>query len=823
MDIGVYAASHDKAIDPDEVRRALSVFVAPWQTFELRGLPSARSIVCRGDDLDAAVEAARQLSGGSGVYWTLNPCRPDLAGAARDKGILIRRWMLVDLDAIRPAGTNATDVEKAAAINAACDCAAYLGDRGWPDPIMADSGNGAHLLYRIDLANTALVQQLVKDVLYRLGVLFDVDAAAVDRAVHNAARICKLPGTWARKGPHGPDRPHRLARLVNLPSELAVVTTGQLEALRDEGKGPAPPRLNGHADAAVKALVAAGTLANYVRSAIERECARVRWATPGAAEGRNNTLNDAAFRLATMADWPELSDLTFHPITELRVAASLAGLGEDEVRKTIESGWTAGKAHPRDRQAVLARAEQVKAAGPVEPRKMHTKGLHEVKSETVDWLWEDRIAIGFISIFAGRTGHGKSFVMCDVTARLSRGEPAPYSHLRREPIRTLIISEDPVEVMLAPRLNELRADKMMVRFMTWESMAKFTLNNIAMLDEVWEECKQPTLIVIDPPTNFLGGMDEHKNSEVRNVLMSLVAWLDGKHIAAVLITHINKAVGKGFDAIERIIGSVAWGSVARITVGFAEDPDLPGQMLCGGSKNNLGAKAECLAFKIVKTDTLATIEWVGKSETSMDDAMGKVKKKTRGANAVEWLTGMFRERREWPSDDLRRMAQEIGVTKYALFESPEVLALPIHKRLRMNSKGEKYWVWIADDNWPTESPEPLECSTITPTAESENGDPEYIKSVGRAIGIWEPSGPCQDPEHPVLSDGSIPGENPDLPPKARALRLLMGLMLGGPIRRGQAESLATEAGIPLDALSEAAGDIGVTVSLEDGQETWSCP
>jgi hypothetical protein len=40
------------------------------------------------------------------------------------------------------------------AIDAASRIAGYLAEQGFPEPIKADSGNGAHLLYRTDLLNT---------------------------------------------------------------------------------------------------------------------------------------------------------------------------------------------------------------------------------------------------------------------------------------------------------------------------------------------------------------------------------------------------------------------------------------------------------------------------------------------------------------------------------------------------------------------------------------------------------------------------------------------------------------------------------------------
>ena len=71
-----------------------------------------------------------------------------------DTDMLRRRWFPVDLDPVRPSGVSSTNEEHQAAIVRAAEIAAYLGrERGWPTPILADLGNGAHLLYRIDLVN----------------------------------------------------------------------------------------------------------------------------------------------------------------------------------------------------------------------------------------------------------------------------------------------------------------------------------------------------------------------------------------------------------------------------------------------------------------------------------------------------------------------------------------------------------------------------------------------------------------------------------------------------------------------------------------------
>jgi hypothetical protein len=678
--------------------RALTVLIDPGQTFELRALPSGRSRICRGNDLPAAVEAAWQLSDEKGLYWCLNPVRHDLIGAASNKDVLCRRWLLIDVDSDRPADTNAVEAEKAAASSVLDAVTNHIDALGWPHPLIADSGNGFHAIYRIDLPNDKLAAQLVKAVLHKLAERFDTDKAKVDRSVHNSARIAKLPGSWARKGPHSDDRPHRMAKLLWQPESLDAVSVEQLQSFIN---GVPPVESNGTAEYAPRFILRpenSHKALAYLKRAVERECIKIALAPIG---DRNNKVNEAAFALGQFASWPECNAADVK-IT-IWQAATHAGLMENETQKTRDTmsrAWNDGANQPRSR-------EKISPEFKIEPEKEFaslTEGLDEMKPEKVEWIWENRVATKFISIFAGRSGYGKSYVACALISALSRGDSPPYSSLRFPPMRTLFISEDPPKVVTAPRLLAMNANRPMIRFMKFEAMASYTLGNIDMLNAAYEECNRPKIIVIDPPANFLGSIDEHRNAEVRAVLKLLIIWIEKHNVACILISHINKQIGKGLDAVERIIGSVAWGSSARITVAFVKDPEDKTQFICGGTKNNLGPKAEPLAYRIGKSDnpesTWGELQWVGQMGIDMDDAINAMPKKSRGANAVEWLEGLFRQKREWESDDLRRMAREVGVTKYALFESAEVLALPIKKQKRVNASGEQYWVWIAQDNWP---------------------------------------------------------------------------------------------------------------------------
>ena len=141
-----------------------------------------------------------------------NRIKRPLHQTTSDRDILRRRWLPVDFDAVRPAGVSATEEEKATALWRAREVRDHLQEAGWPEPVVGDSGNGAHLLYPVDLPNDAESLELVRGVLEALSFRFSDGQVSVDTTTANAARIWKLYGTTARKGDSTEDRPHRVFR-----------------------------------------------------------------------------------------------------------------------------------------------------------------------------------------------------------------------------------------------------------------------------------------------------------------------------------------------------------------------------------------------------------------------------------------------------------------------------------------------------------------------------------------------------------------------------------------------------------------------------------
>ncbi len=218
------------------------------------------------DDVAKATEAVAALDvvGCGGIYVTLNPVDPALLGRANnrlkvaenttsDLDVTLIRWLLIDIDPKRPSGVSSTGEEHQAALDQALWLRAGLAAKGWPEPLYGDSGNGAHLIYRLpDLQNTDENKNLLKDALSALHSLYSVEKEArqgglirldIDRSVFNPARISKIYGTVARKGENIPARPHRRASMIvsPRPEETATdksVTVQMLRSLIEEARVP---------------------------------------------------------------------------------------------------------------------------------------------------------------------------------------------------------------------------------------------------------------------------------------------------------------------------------------------------------------------------------------------------------------------------------------------------------------------------------------------------------------------------------------------------------------------------------------------------------
>lgn len=215
-----------------DVLKALRVICAPDCVYELRMLHTSKGTISGYFDAEHLTEMAKWAEKASGkveaIYCTLNPCRPDLLARAanrlmeyarhttEDSEVVRRRWLPLDFDPVRPAGISSTDAEHEAALSRARAAREWLAGQGAPLGLLADSGNGAHLLYRVDWSNDVDSLTRAKKFVERVHVKFNDGVVQVDKKVVNAGRIWKVYSTLARKGDEVLGRKHRMSKILEI-------------------------------------------------------------------------------------------------------------------------------------------------------------------------------------------------------------------------------------------------------------------------------------------------------------------------------------------------------------------------------------------------------------------------------------------------------------------------------------------------------------------------------------------------------------------------------------------------------------------------------
>jgi len=235
----------DKNVKPSiAAKYALDLLHEKGDVFEVR-TPATRGMTKAGYFNDTTIAGAvigRENGKHPAIYVTINPVIPSLIARSNntfevakttttDSEILKRRWFPIDLDPRRPAHISSTDGELELARRKGAEIIDWLTSLGWPQPVQACSGNGWHVLYRIDLPNDPESRVLVEMSLKMLSGIFSDDKVEVDTTSFNASRVWKVYGTLSMKGSSTEERPHRTAFLASVPEDIQVVNPDLLDTM----------------------------------------------------------------------------------------------------------------------------------------------------------------------------------------------------------------------------------------------------------------------------------------------------------------------------------------------------------------------------------------------------------------------------------------------------------------------------------------------------------------------------------------------------------------------------------------------------------------
>lgn len=239
----------DGYLSENEIRKAIAVLKPNGELFEIRALADGKATLSGYfKDADTLISAFDSVDvRNRNIYITLNPVNDALYSRIQhDKFVQVKKdttsdgdiigydWFFIDLDPIRPTGISSSNSELQESIRLARKVYLYLKNLGFNEPVKALSGNGCHLLYRVNLANSDENKELLSRCLKALDEMFGNAAVKIDTVNCNQSRICKLYGTLAQKGANTKERPHRLSRIFSYPQIIEPTDKVFLQKLADE-------------------------------------------------------------------------------------------------------------------------------------------------------------------------------------------------------------------------------------------------------------------------------------------------------------------------------------------------------------------------------------------------------------------------------------------------------------------------------------------------------------------------------------------------------------------------------------------------------------
>lgn len=233
----------------------------------------------------------------------------------------------------------------------------------------------------------------------------------------------------------------------------------------------------------------------------------------------------------------------------------------------------------------------------------------DVKKKPVKWLWKNKILRGAISLITGLSGVTKTYWTVYMAACITNGwDWADGSPCELGSV-LFFYGEEGIADLYTERFESNGVDRSKVVF--WDGMidenderseVDVSLKMIAEIGNAIKATAEKTglpvqMVVVDPISNFWGGINENSNADVRSVLRRLQRLAEKMEVAFVLIQHTGKS-GKS-HAQQKVLGSTGIVAACRAVWGVFVDPDDKDVRLFAPVKVNFGYNHTAVSYRIV--------------------------------------------------------------------------------------------------------------------------------------------------------------------------------------------------------------------------------
>lgn len=299
-------------------------------------------------------------------------------------------------------------------------------------------------------------------------------------------------------------------------------------------------------------------------------------------------------------------------------------------------------------------APEVKAAQELGARTVKLRCGANIKAKPITWLWDGWLPAGKLTILAGAAGTGKTTLTLGLAATLTSGGRWPDGTPCRQRGNVLIwSSEDAADDTLVPRLIASGADMSRCHFIegiteNGQSVPFDPAQDILDLYRAVDRIGGVSLLIIDPIVSAVAG-DMHKANDVRRSLQAVVDFAEANQCAVVGITHFAKN-GAGKSPQDRVIGSQAFGALARMVLVAAKEEDGTRRVLAR-AKSNIAPDDGGVSYSLDLTEIGGDIQttrvvWEGVIEGTAREILGEVEHDesedgSDKADAEQFLRGLL--------------------------------------------------------------------------------------------------------------------------------------------------------------------------------------
>ena len=331
--------------------------------------------------------------------------------------------------------------------------------------------------------------------------------------------------------------------------------------------------------------------------------------------------------------------------------------------------------------------------------------MEMVEVEQIEWLLYPFIPFGKVTIIQGDPGEGKTTMVLQIIAKLTKGEEifpkqeqkieekngaempvdsnVDISESLIEPVNVIYqTAEDGLGDTIKPRLLAAGADCSRVLVIDDREQP------LTMLDIRLEEAIVQTkarLVVLDPIQGFLGAkVDMHRANEIRPLMKRVAVLAEKYHCAIILIGHMNK--NSNGKSSYRGLGSIDFQAAARSVLIVGRIKDEPEVRVVCHVKSSLAPEGKSIAFRLDKDNGF---EWIGEYDISADDLLSGDSRGQKSRKSKEFLLEILADG-GMAQKKIEEEAEKRGIKKKTLRNAK--LELEIDSVKRGNQ-----WFWMLSE------------------------------------------------------------------------------------------------------------------------------